>query len=222
MIVVGTVAGTYLSTAGINTTSTNSGVNPANIVDETAPTSSATAKPTASATPGPVRVYATAPALAIDPNKNYTATIKTSKGDITVQLFAKAAPKTVNSFVFLAEHHFYDGLEFDRVVPGFVIQGGDPNLNASGGPGYTLPDEVNSHKNTAGALAMANAGPGTDGSTFYINLVSNPNLNSKYTVFGQVSSGMNVVNAIGATQRDANQLTAPAVKIESISVSTAP
>ena len=168
------------------------------------------APPQTSAAGGQVRSYASAPALAIDPSKQYTATIKTDQGSITVQLFAKDATATVNSFVFLAEHHYYDGLIFDRVVPGFVIQGGDPNGNATGGPGYTLPDEINAHGNDAGAVAMANAGPGTDGSTFYINLASNPGLDGRYTVFGQVTSGMDVVQRIGQTARDPRDTSAPA------------
>lgn len=221
LIAVTMIAGVFFSTIGTNNRSTASTTkNRADVVDQTQASATPTAAPTATATPGPVRVYATAPALTIDPSKQYTATIKTDKGNITVQLFAKQAPKTVNSFVFLAQHNFFNGLTFDRVQPGFVIQGGDPNGNATGGPGYVLPDEVNSHKNDAGALAMANSGPGTDGSTFYINLAPNPSLNSAYTVFGQVTSGMDVVQAIGKTTRDPQSISAPATTIESITINT--
>lgn len=220
VIAVGTVAGIYLSTAGLtNPANTTNATNRADAVDQTAATATATAVPTPTPTPGPVRSYATPPALAIDTNKQYTATIKTSKGDVQVQLFAKDAPQTVNSFVFLAEHHFFDGLTFHRVVPDFVIQGGDPRGNGTGGPGYVLPDEINSHKNVAGALAMANSGPGTDGSQFYIDLTPQANLDGRYTVFGQVVSGMDVVQAIGQTPRNPQDPNAPAVKIDSITVS---
>jgi cyclophilin family peptidyl-prolyl cis-trans isomerase len=222
VIALGTVAGTFLATAGYANRSTagNTPANRSDVVDQSQSTATATA--TATATPTVQRVYSAAPAMAIDPNKQYTATVKTDKGDFTIQLFAKDAPQTVNSFIFLAQHHYYDGLDFDRVVPGFVIQGGDPNGDATGGPGYTLPDELNSHTNDAGAVAMANAGPGTDGSTFYIDLASQPNLNGHYTVFGQVISGMDVVQAIGKTPRDPTNTSAPAVKIESITITPSP
>lgn len=219
VIAVGTVGGVYLSTAGYTNRSTQtSAVNRSDVVDQTQATPTATATPSVTATPAPTRSYASAPAMAIDPNQQYTATIKTSKGDVQVQLYAKDAPQTVNSFVFLAEHHFFDGLSFDRVVPGFVIQGGDPKGDGTGGPGYTLPDEVNSHTNDTGALAMANAGPGTDGSQFYIDLAPQPNLDGHYTVFGQVTSGMDVVQQIGQTRRDPGQSNVPAVTIDSVTV----
>lgn len=220
VIALGMVGGIYLSTAGLtNPANTTNATNRADAVDQTAATATATALPTPTPTPGPVRSYATPPALAVDVNKQYTATIKTSKGDVQVQLFAKDAPQTVNSFVFLAGHHFFDGLTFHRVVPDFVIQGGDPQGNGTGGPGYVLPDEINSHKNAAGALAMANSGPGTDGSQFYIDLTPQANLDGRYTVFGQVVSGMDVVQAIGQTPRNPQDPNAPAVKIDSITVS---
>ncbi len=222
VIALGTIAGTFLATAGFANRSTagNTAANRSDVVDQTQATATVTA--TATATPGPQRVFSAAPAMAIDPNKQYTATVKTDKGDFTIQLFAKDAPQTVNSFVFLAQHNYYDGLSFDRVVPGFVIQGGDPNGDATGDPGYKLPDEINSHTNDTGAVAMANAGPNTDGSTFYIDLAPQPNLNSHYTVFGQVASGMDVVNAIGKTPRDPANTAAPAVKIQSITVTPSP
>ncbi len=219
VIAIGTIAGTFLATAGFANRSTagDTTANRSDVVDQTQPTSTATA--TATATAGPQRVYTAAPAMSIDPNQQYTATVKTDKGDFTIQLYGKDAPQTVNNFIFLAQHHFYDGLSFDRVVPGFVVQGGDPNGDATGGPGYTIPDELNSHTNDAGAVAMANAGPGTDGSTFYIDLASQPNLNGHYTVFGKVTSGMDVVDAIGKTARDPANTSAPVVKIQSITIS---
>lgn len=223
VIALGTVAGTFLSTAGFanRSTAADSPVNRAPAVDQTQSTPTATA--TASATPGPVRVFATAPALAVDPAKQYTATIKTTKGDFTIQLDPKDAPQTVNSFIFLAQQHYFDGLNFDRVVPGFVIQGGDPNGDATGGPGYTLPDEINSQlKNEMGTVAMANVNgkPGTDGSTFYIDLAPQPNLDGKYTIFGQVTSGLDIVQAIGQTPRDPTNTAAPAIKIQSVTIAS--
>jgi cyclophilin family peptidyl-prolyl cis-trans isomerase len=218
VIAVGTIAGTFLATAGFaNRSTADTSAHRGDIVDQTQITPTPTVAPTATA--GPSRVYSAPPPLAIDPSGQYTATVKTSKGDFTIQLFAKDAPQTVNSFVFLAKNHYYDGLNFNRVVPGFVIQGGDPHGDATGGPGYTLPDEINSHKNDAGTVAMANAGPGTDGSTFYVDLASQPNLDGHYTVFGQVTSGMDVVNAIGQNARDPKSVNSPAVTINSISVS---
>jgi cyclophilin family peptidyl-prolyl cis-trans isomerase len=221
VIALGTIAGTFLATAGYANRSTagNTPANRSDVVDQTQLTATATATPTATA--GAVRAYASPPPMTVDPNKQYTATVKTNKGDFTIQLYPKDAPATVNSFIFLAQNHYFDGLSFDRVVPGFVVQGGDPNGDATGGPGYKLPDEINSHKNDTGTVAMANAGPGTDGSTFYIDLAPQPNLDAlhQYTVFGQVTSGLDVVNAIGQTPRDPANRAAPAVKIDSITIS---
>ncbi|MCZ7571479.1 MAG: peptidylprolyl isomerase [Ardenticatenaceae bacterium] len=136
--------------------------------------------------------------MVIDQDKNYTATIKTNKGGITIDLFANDAPKTVNNFVFLARDGFYDGVTFHRVIPGFVAQGGDPTGTGRGGPGYTFADEVknNPHKHVTGVLSMANAGPNTNGSQFFIVYEAQPHLNGKHTVFGQVTSGMDVARTL--------------------------
>jgi peptidyl-prolyl cis-trans isomerase B (cyclophilin B) len=138
------------------------------------------------------------PAMEIDPDKSYKATINTNKGDIELDLHAKAAPKTVNNFVFLARQGFYDGVTFHRVISNFMIQGGDPTGTGRGGPGYRFEDEFknNSHTHETGTLSMANAGPGTNGSQFFITHAPQPHLNGRHTVFGQVTSGMDVVNAI--------------------------
>src|SRR4051795_10311324 len=114
--------------------------------------------------------YSAPPALTIDPKKHYTATLKTARGEIVCELFAKEAPTTVNNFVFLAREKFYDGLTFHRVIADFMIQGGDPTGTGRGGPGYKFEDEVgdaNPNKNTPGTLSMANAGPNTNGSQFF-------------------------------------------------------
>src|SRR5205814_8258071 len=132
--------------------------------------------------------YDSAPAMSIDSTKNFSAVIDTSRGKITVDLFAKDAPKTVNNFVFLARDHFYDGVTFHRVIPDFMIQGGDPTGTGSGGPGYTFEDEFNDHSVARGALAMANAGPNANGSQFFIVTADAcPWLDGKHTVFGRVT-----------------------------------
>src|ERR1700756_1095441 len=125
------------------------------------------------------------------------ATMKTSEGDVTLELFDDDAPKTVDNFRKLAREGFYDGLTFHRVIKDFMIQGGCPQGTGTGGPGYTFEDEINPHKIVRGALAMANAGPNTNGSQFFIVTADAcPWLDGKHTVFGRVSSGMDVADAI--------------------------
>lgn len=144
--------------------------------------------------------YSAPPAMAIDPNKSYTATFETSRGNIVCDLFASAAPKTVNNFVFLAKDGFYDGTVFHRVIADFMIQGGDPTATGRGGPGYKFEDEVNSstnpNKHKKGTLSMANAGPNTNGSQFFITHRATDWLDGKHTVFGTVTSGQDVVDAV--------------------------
>ncbi|WP_363325660.1 peptidylprolyl isomerase [Thermogemmatispora sp.] len=142
------------------------------------------------------RRYSAPPAMQIDPHKTYYATISTTKGDIRLQLFASEAPLTVNNFVALARDGFYDGLTFHRVVPGFVIQGGDPLGNGMGGPGYMFQDEPVRRPYKAGTLAMANAGPNTNGSQFFICLEDQPRLPPNYTIFGETVAGLDVVRRI--------------------------
>jgi cyclophilin family peptidyl-prolyl cis-trans isomerase len=145
-------------------------------------------------------MYKSAPAMAIDVNKKYVATIKTAKGSIVVELNAKDAPQTVNNFVFLARDGFYDNLTFHRVEPGFVIQGGDPIGNGTGGPGYNIPPEIKL-KHSKGAISMARrGGPAqttpSSGSQFYITLEAQSSLDGEYTAFGYVTQGMDVVEKI--------------------------
>ena len=144
--------------------------------------------------------YSAPPAMTIDVNKKYSAAFNTSRGEILCELFAKDAPKTVNNFVFLAREKFYDGTVFHRVIPNFMIQGGDPTGTGSGGPGYQFADELkgNPHKHQVGSLSMANAGPNTNGSQFFITHVVTNWLDGKHTLFGKVLSGQDVVNAIQA------------------------
>jgi cyclophilin family peptidyl-prolyl cis-trans isomerase len=146
-------------------------------------------------------MYSAPPAMQIDPAKSYTATISTAKGDIVVQMDANVAPQTVNNFVFLSREGFYDGLIFHRVEPGFVIQGGDPLGTGTGGPGYTVPAEIEL-PHVEGAIAMARKGDqvnptrASSGSQFYITLSPTPFLDSGYTAFGRVVEGMEVVESI--------------------------
>ena len=145
------------------------------------------------------------------------ATIHTSEGAIELELYPNEAPKTVENFIKLARDGFYDGVIFHRVIPDFMIQGGDPTGTGTGGPGYEFEDEINEHKVVRGALAMANAGPNTNGSQFFIvTTEAAPWLDGKHTVFGQVTSGMDVVDRICEADRDDNDRPESPVAIERI------
>ncbi len=160
-------------------------------------------------------MYSAAPPMTIDQNKQYFATIKMDIGDIRLELFPKDAPQHVNNFVFLAREGFYDGLTFHRVIPGFVAQAGDPKGNGSGGPGYTIPDEVNSHKFLDGSLGMAKTNaPNSAGSQWFIDYAPQTALDGKYTVFGQLVSGRDVLDKI--LPRDPATATTPGTKINTI------
>jgi peptidyl-prolyl cis-trans isomerase B (cyclophilin B) len=139
-----------------------------------------------------------APDMQIDAKKNYKATIETPRGSIVIELYAQHAPKTVNNFVFLAKEGYYDGLLFHRVISDFMIQGGDPTGTGRGGPGYKFEDETkgNPNKHGTGSLSMANAGPNTNGSQFFITHAPQPHLDGKHTVFGKVVEGQSVVDAV--------------------------
>lgn len=136
--------------------------------------------------------------MSIDPAKQYTATFKTSRGEIVCELFAKDKPMTVNNFVFLAKDGFYDGTTFHRVISDFMIQGGCPQGTGYGGPGYKFEDEIKgkTNKHKVGSLSMANAGPNTNGSQFFITHVATEYLDPKHTVFGQVTKGQDIVNSV--------------------------
>ncbi len=160
----------------------------------------------------------TPPAMQIDPKKQYKARMETDKGAMVIELFADKTPVTVNNFVFLAREGFYDGVIFHRVINNFMVQGGDPTGTGMGGPGYKFQDEfVASLKHDKqGVLSMANAGPGTNGSQFFITHGPTPHLNGKHTVFGQVVEGLDVLMSIPA--RDPGNVNAPAVKIISVAI----
>jgi peptidyl-prolyl cis-trans isomerase B (cyclophilin B) len=150
-----------------------------------------------------------------------TATITTTEGPITVELFDEDAPKTVQNFKKLAGDGFYDGVIFHRVIKDFMIQGGDPTGSGSGGPGYTFEDEFNEHKVVRGALAMANAGPNTNGSQFFIVTTdAAPWLDGKHTVFGKVTAGMDVVDALEALPTDGRDRPQEPAVIEKLSFSS--
>lgn len=136
--------------------------------------------------------------MQIDADKTYQATMETDKGTIEIELYPKHAPKTVNNFVFLAQDGFYDGISFHRVIPNFMVQGGDPTGTGRGGPGYSFEDELkdNPLKHETGVLSMANAGPNTNGSQFFITHAPQPHLDGRHTVFGKVTSGQDVVDDI--------------------------
>jgi cyclophilin family peptidyl-prolyl cis-trans isomerase len=155
--------------------------------------------------------------MAIDTARKYTATIETSAGTMTAELFPTDAPNTVNNFVFLAREGFYDGVIFHRVIPGFMIQGGDPTGTGSGGPGYKFRDEPVSRSYNRGILAMANAGPNTNGSQFFV-MHADYRLPPNYTIFGRLTAGEETLDAIasaptGAQDRPVNPVTINHVEI---------
>jgi peptidyl-prolyl cis-trans isomerase B (cyclophilin B) len=144
----------------------------------------------------PPKSYNSPTPMTIDVNKKYTALIKTARGDLTLELYPQDAPVTVNNFVTLARNGFYNGLTFHRIIPGFMAQGGDPIGNGTGGPGYKFQDEFSSRTHQAGSLSMANSGPNTNGSQFFICYAPQPHLNGKHTVFGQLTQGMDVLKQL--------------------------
>jgi len=165
--------------------------------------------------------YSAPPEMIIDPQKHYTATFKTEKGDFVVELYADKVPRTVNNFVFLARDKFYDGVTFHRVIRDFMAQGGDPTGTGTGGPGYKFADEFHPSlkHNGPGIFSMANAGPNTNGSQFFITHRATSHLDNKHSVFGKVVKGMDVVLSI--PDRDPGRAAQPGVKIISIEITEA-
>ncbi len=157
--------------------------------------SCAGAAPKPAPEPNPIN-YSAPPPMTIDTGKQYTATIETRKGDLVLELFASDVPVTVNNFVFLAHEGFYDGTTFHRVIADFMAQGGDPTGTGYGGPGYSFADEFTEHGHAVGTLSMANAGPNTNGSQFFITYTPQPQLDGKHSVFGQLIEGMDVLESI--------------------------
>ena len=158
------------------------------------------------------------PSGQLDTSKQYTARFKTERGEFVVELFADDAPLTVENFVNLARSGFYDGTTFHRVIPGFMAQGGDPTGTGRGGPGYQFGDEFSPRRrhDAAGVLSMANAGPGTNGSQFFLTFGPTPHLNDRHTVFGRVTEGMEVVRSI--RERDPGRDREPGDRIDAIEI----
>jgi cyclophilin family peptidyl-prolyl cis-trans isomerase len=165
-----------------------------------------------------IQSWSNPPEMQLDPEKEYKAVIHTDKGDISVKLFDKKVPRTVNNFVFLARQGFYDDTIFHRVIMNFMVQGGDPTGTGAGGPGYNFKDEFDKDlkHNKPGILSMANAGPNTNGSQFFITHVPTPWLDGKHSVFGEVVDGMDVIFSI--PPRDPVNPEYEGVKIESVDI----
>ncbi|HEY3310442.1 MAG TPA: peptidylprolyl isomerase [Anaerolineales bacterium] len=165
-----------------------------------------------------IKQWPNPPAQTIDLKKKYSATISTEKGDMLFELFADKAPRTVNNFVFLAREGYYDGTIFHRVISDFMAQGGDPTGTGRGGPGYKFADEFHPslRHSKPGMLSMANAGPGTNGSQFFITHVPTPHLDNKHAIFGQLTKGLDVLLSI--PDRDPMRPQSPGVKINSITI----
>lgn len=169
-----------------------------------------------------IKQYTAAPAMTIDPNKTYVATIKTAKGEIKIELDAKAAPQTVNNFVFLAKDGYYNGVTFHRVLPDLLAQTGDPTGTGSGGPGYDLPVEKTSEPFTAGVIAMAKpqeAGAPNNGSQFFIMLADEPTFEGDFTAFGKVTDGLDVLRDLTPRDPQVDENPEPGDRIESIEIS---
>ena len=167
-----------------------------------------------------IRQYARAPEMEIDPEGDYSADIQTNQGTISVELYAEDAPITVNNFVFLARQGFYDGVVFHRVIPSFMIQGGDPTGTGTSGPGYRFQDEIvpSLSFDGAGILAMANSGPNTNGSQFFITVAPTPHLTGNHTIFGRVTSGQEVADAIAVARADRDNRPLEEVVIQHIEI----
>ncbi len=161
--------------------------------------------------------YSSPPAMAIDPSKKYTATIETSAGTMEAEFFPQDAPNTVNNWIFLAKEGYYDGIIFHRCIKGFMIQGGDPTGSGSGGPGYKFQDEKVTRPYTRGTLAMANAGPNTNGSQFFI-MHADYGLPPNYTIFGKLTSGEDVVDKIATAPTGAADRPKDHVTIDKITI----
>ncbi len=167
-----------------------------------------------------MKSYGSPPQMALQPGKKYTAAIETSAGTMTAELFADEAPKTVNNFVFLAREGFYNGVIFHRVIRGFMIQGGDPTGTGRGGPGYQFNDERVSRPYKRGTLAMANAGPNTNGSQFFV-MHADYGLPPNYTIFGKLTSGEDVLDKIATAQTGSQDRPTQPVSIQGVTISEA-
>lgn len=168
--------------------------------------------------------YVNAPPVNIDPTAKYSAVIRTSMGNMEFELFAERSPITVNNFIFLADDGFYDGTIFHRVIPNFMIQGGDPTGTGVGGPGYKFQDEFTPSLifDEPGKLAMANSGPSTNGSQFFVTTASTPHLNGAHTIFGRMTQGQEVANAISLSDTASGNRPETPIKILGIDIAVNP
>ncbi|PKB71361.1 MAG: peptidylprolyl isomerase [SAR202 cluster bacterium Io17-Chloro-G6] len=168
--------------------------------------------------------YSTVPPVSIDPSARYAAVIRTNVGNMDFELFPAQAPVTVNNFIFLANDGFYDGVIFHRVIPSFMIQGGDPTGTGTGGPGYKFQDEFVEDLtfDQPGRLAMANAGPGTNSSQFFVTTVPTPHLNGAHTIFGQIIQGQDVADAISLVETEPGNKPVTPIVIEGIDIAKNP
>ena len=168
------------------------------------------------------KTYDHPPEMVLDPDKDYHANLVTEKGTVRIRLFAREAPETVNNFVFLAREGYFDGTTFHRVIEGFMAQGGDPTGTGTGGPGYSIRDEFHPdlRHDKPGVLSMANRGPNTGGSQFFITHVATPWLDERHAVFGEVVEGMEVVNAL--RERDPQSDREPGDRIERVEIEESP
>jgi cyclophilin family peptidyl-prolyl cis-trans isomerase len=160
--------------------------------------------------------YEQPPEMTIDPEREYRAVLRTERGEIRLRLLPEVAPVTVNNFVFLAREGFYDGCTFHRVIPGFVAQTGDPGGTGRGGPGYRIQDELNDLAFEPGTVGMANAGPNTNGSQFYLVLDDAPHLNGRYTAFARIEEGLEVARSL--RPRDPASDSQPGDRLESVEI----
>ena len=168
--------------------------------------------------------WSTPPAMQIDAAQNYSVSIETNRGTIELELYPQHAPQTVNNFVFLAGEGFYDGVKFHRVIADFMIQTGDPTGTGRGGPGYRFADECkgNPLKHERGVISMANAGPNTNGSQFFITLGPTPHLDNRHSVFGEVTEGLDIVKRIGSVPTGRQDRPIKAVVINSVTIKRVP
>ncbi|MEI8165260.1 MAG: peptidylprolyl isomerase [Chloroflexales bacterium] len=227
LLILGLVAGILISRSGSQSAATPTDATTALATPQPDATSAAVAPPSSPAAPvagllptATTHTFAAAPPMTIDPLKKYTATFKTPRGDIIVELLPAIAPQTVNNFVFLARQNFYNGLTWHRVMAGFMAQGGDPDGTGGGGPGYSIPAEFTDKilYDTPGLLAMARtADPNSAGSQFFITTAPAPSLNSQYTIFGRVVEGQAIVD--GIPLRDPGSATTPGETIQGITIS---
>lgn len=162
--------------------------------------------------------YTAVPPMTLDPARRYAAVLHTAGGDITLRLLPEVAPQSVNSFLFLAGEGFYDDCTFHRVIPGFVAQAGDPTGTGTGGPGYRVPDELSDRQFVAGTVGMANAGPNTNGSQFFIVLAPAPHLTGRYTLFAEVEAGLEVALALAPRDPSAGGAAPPGDAITGIEI----